>query len=41
LVDALDSVEAILQSPAISPSTPLAKNPPGASPAAPNLSVER
>ncbi|MBV8353129.1 MAG: hypothetical protein JOZ21_12730 [Verrucomicrobia bacterium] len=41
LVDALNSVESILESPATSPSTPLAKNPPGASPGVPNLSVER
>lgn len=41
LVDALNSVEAILQSPPASQSTPLTDHPPAASPGAPNLSANR
>jgi hypothetical protein len=41
LVDALNSVEAILQGPAASPSAPLANHPPGVSPGVPNLSADR
>jgi hypothetical protein len=39
LVDAVNSVEVILQSPAAAGSSPLAKNPPAISPALPNLST--
>jgi hypothetical protein len=41
VVDAVNSVEAILQNPAASPSTPLANNPPARSPGVPNLSADR
>jgi len=40
IVDALNSIEVILQSPPSSPSTPLANNPPASSPRDPNINVD-